>query len=122
MAETVDLKSLARRVIERDRGRDTRRDKPASDCLAAELASRRPLEAVSLSRSLNEQDHETAICPATGPIRRGLSSIKFKLSPRLALSLSPTGFFALITKFSCLDRRGQRRVEALLRAQVANFQ
>jgi hypothetical protein len=61
MAETVDLKSLARRVIERDRGRDTRRDKPASDCLAAELASRRPLEAVSLSRSLNEQDHETAI-------------------------------------------------------------
>jgi len=61
MAETADLKSLARRVIERDRGRDTRRDKPASDCLAAELASRRPLEAVSLSRSLNEQDHETAI-------------------------------------------------------------
>ena len=61
MAETADLKSLARRVIERDRGRDTRRDKPASDCLAAELASRRSLEAVSLSRSLNEQDHATAI-------------------------------------------------------------
>ena len=61
MAETADLKSLARRVIERDRARDTGRDKPASDCLAAELASRRPLETAPPPRSLNEQDYETAI-------------------------------------------------------------
>jgi hypothetical protein len=61
MAETADLKSLARRVIERDRARDTGRDRPGSDCLAAELASRRPLETAPLPRSLNEQDYDTAI-------------------------------------------------------------
>jgi hypothetical protein len=61
MAETADLKSLARRVVERGRARDTGRDKPASDCLAAELASRRPLETAPPPRSLSEQDYETAI-------------------------------------------------------------
>jgi hypothetical protein len=61
MAETADLKSLARRLIERDRARDTGRDRPGSDCLAAELASRRPLETAPLPRSLNEQDYDTAI-------------------------------------------------------------
>jgi hypothetical protein len=59
MAETADLKSLARRIIERDRARDTGRDEPSRDCLAAETASRQHFEAVSLSRSPKGRDTET---------------------------------------------------------------
>jgi hypothetical protein len=61
VAETADLKSLARRVIERDRARDTGRDGPSRDCLAAETASRQHFEAVSLSRSPKGRDTKTAI-------------------------------------------------------------
>jgi hypothetical protein len=61
MAETADLKSLARRIIERDRARDTGRDGPSRDCLASELASRQYFEAVSLSRSPKGRDTKTAI-------------------------------------------------------------
>jgi hypothetical protein len=60
MAETADLKSLARRIIERDRARDAGRDGPSRDCLASELASRQHFEAVSLSRSPKGRDTETA--------------------------------------------------------------
>ena len=61
MAETADLKSLARRIIERDRARDTGRDGPSRDCLASELASRQYFEAVSLSRSPKGRDTETTV-------------------------------------------------------------
>jgi hypothetical protein len=61
MAETADLKSLARRIIERDRARDTGQDGPSRDCLASELASRQYFEAVSLSRSPKGRDTKTAI-------------------------------------------------------------
>jgi hypothetical protein len=61
MAETADLKSLARRIIERDRARDTGRDRPSRDRLAAETASRQHFEAVSLSRSPKGRDTETVV-------------------------------------------------------------
>jgi hypothetical protein len=61
VAETADLKSLARRIIERDRARDTGRDWPSRDCLASELTSRQYFEAVSLSRSPKGRDTKTAI-------------------------------------------------------------
>jgi hypothetical protein len=61
MAETADLKSLARHIIERDRARDTGRDRPSRDRLAAEVASRQHFEAVSLSRSPKGRDTETVV-------------------------------------------------------------
>ena len=50
MAETVDLKSLARQVLQRDTQRDSARDRVSRPCLAAAAAPRPQIGGVSLSR------------------------------------------------------------------------
>src|SRR5262249_25591931 len=50
MAETADLKSLARRVLQRDSARDSERDSGRDRCLAAETV-RQHIGGVSLARS-----------------------------------------------------------------------
>ena len=50
MAETADLKSLARRVLQRDTKRDRERDRSPRGCLEAPAMTRQMPEGVSVSR------------------------------------------------------------------------
>jgi hypothetical protein len=49
VAETADLKSLARKVLQRDAERDNERDSQTRKCLAAEATARQHPGAISLS-------------------------------------------------------------------------
>jgi hypothetical protein len=50
MAETAELKSLARKVLQRDTARDSGRDRVSRNCLVVAAAPRQQIGGVSLSR------------------------------------------------------------------------
>jgi hypothetical protein len=67
VAETADLKSLARRVLQRDTARDNERDSPPPSCRAVEAEPRQQIGGVSLSRFPGGETPRQVVPPAYAP-------------------------------------------------------
>ena len=67
MAETADLKSLARLVLTRDTRRDSGRDALSRNCLVADADTRQQIEGVSLSRFPRGETPRQSAPPAYAP-------------------------------------------------------
>jgi hypothetical protein len=81
MAETADLKTLARKVLQRDTTRDSGRDRMSRNCLAAEARPRQHFNDVSPSRPVEKRDSEIAIPAAYARTLAALGSCYPDLVP-----------------------------------------